>query len=203
MNNRILILFAHPRFERSVNNSILADQATGIPEVTLHDLYEEYPDFNIDIEYEKQLLTDHQIIIWQHPFYWYSSPPLLKQWIDLVLAFGWAYGPGGEALRDKIVFNSLTSGGQRTAYRKEGHNRYTVMELLAPFNQTAVLCRMTYLPPFAIHGTHRLSKDELNTMAQQYREILHRLVTGNFSVSEIKKYEYLNDWLADIYTKNN
>ena len=57
-------------------------------------MYEKYPDFNIDVDYEKKLLEKNQIIIWQHPFYWYSAPPLLKQWIDLVLEFGWAYGPG-------------------------------------------------------------------------------------------------------------
>ena len=95
MNNKVLIIFSHPRFERSINNSILVQSVPKLPDITFHDLYEKYPDFNIDIESEKNLLSDHNIIIWQHPFYWYSSPPLLKQWIDLVLEFGWAYGPGG------------------------------------------------------------------------------------------------------------
>ena len=83
---------------------LLVQQIPDIPEITFHDLYEKYPDFNIDIENEKKLLADHQIIIWHHPFYWYSAPPLLKQWIDLVLEFGWAYGPGGDALEGKILF---------------------------------------------------------------------------------------------------
>lgn len=198
MSNKILILFAHPRFERSVNNSILVKNIPDIPEITFHDLYEKYPDFDINIEYEKKLLADHQIIIWQHPFYWYSAPPLLKQWIDLVLGFGWAYGPGGEALQGKIVFNSITSGGQRSAYSREGHNRFTVQELLAPFEQTAVLCRMIYLPPFAVHGTHRISKEEISQRAQQFRNILERFVKGDFSVEEIKKFSYLNDWIASL-----
>ena len=198
MSNKILILFAHPRFERSLNNSILVDQIPDIPEITFHDLYEKYPDFHIDLEYEKKLLSDHQVIIWQHPFYWYSAPPLLKQWIDLVLEFGWAYGPGGSSLDGKIVFNSITSGGQRSAYSKGGHNRFTVQELLAPFDQTAVLCKMIYLPPFAIHGTHRISTEEKNLMAQRYRNILERFVKGDFSVEEIKKFPYLNDWIDSV-----
>jgi glutathione-regulated potassium-efflux system ancillary protein KefG len=198
MSNKILILFAHPRFERSAINSIIMNNIPGIPEITFHDLYEIYPDFNIDIEWEKKLLEDHQIIIWQHPFYWYSAPPLLKQWIDLVLGFGWAYGPGGDALRGKIIFNSITSGGQRSAYSKEGHNRFTVQELLAPFDQTAVLCKMVYLPPFAIHGTHRITKDEITLMAQYYRNILVKFVKGEFSVEEIKKFSYLNDWIVSV-----
>lgn len=198
MKNKILILFAHPRFERSLNNAILKSHIPEIPEITFHDLYERYPDFNIDIEYEKKLLEDHQVVIWQHPFYWYSSPPLLKQWIDLVLEFGWAYGPGGNALQNKLVFNSITSGGQRSAYSREGHNRYTLQELLAPFDQTAVLCKMTYLPPFAIHGTHRISKDEIIQSALQYQRILEKLVTGDFSVEAIRKFPYLNDWINSI-----
>jgi glutathione-regulated potassium-efflux system ancillary protein KefG len=195
MSHKVLILFAHPRFERSTNNAILVKTIPEIPEITFHDLYEKYPDFNINIEHEKRLLEAHQIIIWQHPFYWYSAPPLLKQWIDLVFEFGWAYGPGGIALQDKIVFNTITSGGQRSAYSSEGHNRFTVRNLLAPFDQTAFLCRMIYLPPFAMHGTHRISKEAMVQTAQQYRDLLIRLVNGDFSVEEINKFSYLNDWI--------
>jgi glutathione-regulated potassium-efflux system ancillary protein KefG len=196
MKNKILILFAHPRFERSLNNSTLLNNIPKIPEITLHDLYEKYPDFNINIEYEKELLSEHQIIIWQHPFYWYSSPPLLKQWIDLVLEFGWAYGPGGNALKGKIVFNSITTGGQKSAYNKEGHNRFTINELLTPFDQTAILCKMIYLPPFTLHGTHRITREEIMYTAQQYYAILARLISGNFAVEEIKTFSSLNDWIT-------
>ena len=198
MSNKILILFAHPRYEWSAVNSILVNNIPDIPEITFHDLYEKYPDFNIDIEHEKSLLTDHQIIIWQHPFYWYSAPPLLKQWIDLVLEFGWAYGPGGSALKDKIVFNSITSGGQLSAYARGGHNRFTINELLAPWQQTAFLCKMIYLPPFAIHGTHRIQHGELKIMADYYRDILIRFVKGDFSLKEINIFPYLNDWIASV-----
>lgn len=195
MTYKILIIFAHPRLERSVSNSTLINNIPDIPEITFHDLYEKYPDFNIDIEYEKKLLTDHQIVIWQHPFYWYSSPALLKQWIDLVLEFGWAYGYGGIALQNKIIFNSITSGGNRQAYSKEGHNRFTIRELLAPFEQTAILCKMIYLPPFVVHGTHRISKEELAYTSQHYRNMLSRLVNGNFSIDDIKRHPYMNDWI--------
>jgi glutathione-regulated potassium-efflux system ancillary protein KefG len=198
MNNKVLILFAHPRFERSAINSALVRETMDFPGITFHDLYERYPDFNINTEYEKKLLSEHQVIIWQHPFYWYSAPPLLKQWIDLVLSFGWAYGPGGVALQGKIIFNSLSSGGQRTAYSKEGHNRFTVRELLSPFEQTATLCKMVYLPPFTIHGTHQILKAEISRMAKLYRYMLERFVNSDFSVEEIKKFTYMNDWLEAV-----
>lgn len=201
MANKILILFAHPRFESSANNSLLIRQVPAIPEITFHDLYEMYPDFNIDIEAEKKLLAEHNIIIWHHPLYWYSAPPLLKQWIDLVLEFGWAYGPGGNALEGKTVFNCITVGGPRSAYSRGGYNRFTLMELLTPFNQTAYLCKMIWLPPFAMHGTHRSSEDEKLLTAGHYGSLLRLLAEGDFSSEEILKYEYLNDWLVNIKVK--
>ncbi|HEX5667818.1 MAG TPA: NAD(P)H-dependent oxidoreductase, partial [Chitinophagaceae bacterium] len=142
---RTLILFAHPRLEKSKINKLLVSRIRPSSNLSFIDLYETYPDFNIDIEKEKELLQQHDVIIWQHPFYWYSCPPLLKQWIDLVLEFGWAYGPGGNALNGKIIFNAITTGGAGEAYQHEGKNRFTVREYLHPFDQTALLCKMNYL----------------------------------------------------------
>jgi len=201
MANKILILFAHPRFERSANNYLLLKHIPSVDEITFHDLYQKYPDFNIDIACEKKLLADHQVIIWHHPFYWYSSPPLLKQWIDLVLEFGWAYGPGGNALQGKVILNCITVGGPRSAYSGDGYNRFTLMELLTPFNQTAYLCKMIWLPPFVMHGTHRISEEEKNHMAEEYGNLLDRLIKGEFSESDIRRYEYLNDWLSSVTAK--
>jgi glutathione-regulated potassium-efflux system ancillary protein KefG len=203
MKNRILILFAHPRLERSQNNIILVNNIPKIPEITFHDLYEKYSDFNIDLDYEKKLLSEHNIIVWQHPFYWYSSPPLLKQWIDIVLEFGWAYGPGGNALQGKMVFNAVTTGGQQNAYSHEGHNRFTIKELLAPFDQTANLCRMTWLPPFVVFGTHRIRKEDMHIMGENYRDLLLRLAAGEFSAEELQKGSSLNDWISESTYKTD
>ena len=195
MKNKVLILFAHPKFERSLNQLMLVKSIPSLPEITFHDLYEKYPDFDIDIDYEQKLLLENNIIIWQHPFYWYSAPPLLKQWIDLVLSFGWAYGPGGTSLQGKFIFNAITAGGIRTAYDKEGHNRFTVNHLLAPFDQTAYLCRMIYLPPFVLHGTHRIGEKERADEASLYTRILIKMVEGDFRSEEIAGYRYMNDWI--------
>jgi len=200
MRKKILILFAHPRFERSLNNSVLIQSISDVPEITIHDLYERYPDFNIDLEFEKNLLLEHDIIIWQHPFYWYSAPPLIKQWIDLVLEFGWAYGPGGKALEGKIVFNAITTGGIREAYCREGHNRFTLRELLAPFEQTAYLCKMIYLPPFAMYGTHRITAAEKEETAILYKNLMKRLITNDFSVEKMTGYSCLNEWIVNTQT---
>lgn len=177
-----------------VNRALLKD-IPQVPGVTLQDLYESYPDFNIDIEREKQLLVQHQIIIWQHPLYMYGAPALLKQWIDLVLEHGWAHGRGGDFLKDKIIFNALTSGGTREVYAPEGYNRFTIREFLVPFEQTATLCKMTYLPPFAVQGTHLLTEAQLAYHAAQYRSLLERLSREAFRIDTMRQFPFLNDWL--------
>jgi glutathione-regulated potassium-efflux system ancillary protein KefG len=191
---KILILFAHPRFEHSVINRTLAAAVTQLPNATFHDLYELYPDFDIDIQYEQGLLLKNDVIIWHHPFYWYSCPPLLKQWIDLVLEFNWAYGPHGNALKGKIIFNAITTGGTREAYQTGGRNRFTLNQLLAPFDQTAHLCKMIYLPPFSVQGTHRLEYAELKMITDKYAKLLEFFSDESNNPEELLKVELLNDF---------
>ena len=99
---RVLIVFAHPALEKSrVHRRLIAS----IPEddrLTFHDLYERYPAFDIRVEHEQRLLLEHDVIVLQHPLYWYSAPPLMKEWLDLVLEHGWAYGSKGNKLKDKL-----------------------------------------------------------------------------------------------------
>lgn len=193
---KILILFAHPRFEHSVANQFLIKVANENQSATFHDLYEQYPDFAIDVKKEQKLLLSHDVIIMQHPFYWYSCPPLLKQWIDLVLEFNWAYGPKGDALSGKIIFNVLTTGGTREAYQTDGRNRFPLRHLLSPFEQTAYLCKMKYLPPFAVQGTHRLIQPELEKYASDYSTLLNYMANSESLPEELETCEILNDFIT-------
>lgn len=194
--NTVLILFAHPRFEKSRANRALLSALHHANYITVHDLYERYPDFNIDTATERNLLLSHNIVVWHYPFYMFSAPPMIKQWIDLVLEHGWAHGEGGCNMANKIVFNTLTTGGTRNAYSRSGHNRYSLREFLLPFEQTAHLCNMTYLPPFAVQGTYRLTDFQLEEAALLYRQLLQCLAHQPFNIEEIRKYDLLNDWIA-------
>lgn len=176
MARRILIVFAHPILERSRVNRRLIDGVRDLDGVTVHDLYEVYPTFAVDPAREQALLIAHDVIVLHHPFYWYSAPALLKEWMDLVFALGWAYGPGGVALRGKLMLNAITTGGSAEAYRAEGKNRFTMRELLAPFDQSAHLCGMTYLAPFVVHGALRLGDaDDVEPHVRAYRALLTAL----------------------------
>ncbi|CAM4323752.1 NAD(P)H-dependent oxidoreductase [Zobellia roscoffensis] len=188
----ILVLFSHPKFEKSRANSILADKIKGKVGVTFHDLYERYPDFNVDVDAEKELMEAHDIIIFHHPFYWYSCPPLMKQWIDMVLEFGWAYGPAGNALLDKKWLNVITTGGSKAMYCENGTNCYAINDFLRPFQQTANLCGMRYLPPFAVMNTHKIEDKKLHAYAEQYDKLIDLLVEDAV-VAEVGNISFLND----------
>jgi glutathione-regulated potassium-efflux system ancillary protein KefG len=175
---KVLILFAHPRLSASHVQSVLADAVQGIPSVTFHDLYAAYPDFVIDVAHEQSLLTEHDLIVLQHPFYWYSAPAIIKEWLDLVLELGWAYGPGGDRLNRKFLMNAISTGGAEGAYRRAGRNRFEITELLSPFNQSAHLCGMAYLEPFAVFAGRWLTAEDLAIKASDYQGLIEGLSDG-------------------------
>jgi glutathione-regulated potassium-efflux system ancillary protein KefG len=195
---RVLILFAHPALEKSRIHRRLIREVPAQPGLTFHDLYEAYPAFDIDVPREQQLLLDHDLIVMQHPFFWYSTPPLLKQWEDLVLEHGWAYGSQGNALRGKRMLSLISAGGGAPAYQHQGYNRFTIRELLAPIEQTAYLCKMHYLPPYIVHGAHRMDAPDIELAAARYRRLLAWLCDERSDFEAAGRYELLNDALEHL-----
>lgn len=198
MHNKILILFAHPLYEKSSANKALVKHIPDSDNITFHDLYENYPEFNIDVKKEQQLLNLHDVVIWHHPMYWYSCPPLLKQWIDMVLEYGWAYGKYGLALQDKVIFQAITTGGNQENYCAEGRESHTILELLEPFKQTAKVCRMDYLPPFVVHGTHKMNEEMYQESGILYGKLLQYIENTELNVRQIHEFNYLNDWIKTM-----
>jgi glutathione-regulated potassium-efflux system ancillary protein KefG len=175
---QVLVIFAHPAFQRSRVNRALVTAARRTEGVTVHDLYETYPDFLIDVRDEQILLENHQSVVFQHPFFWYSSPALVKEWLDLVLQYRWAYGDGGTALRGKIMAQAISAGGPEDAYRRDGYNHFSVRELLAPFEQTARLCGMGYAEAFTVHASNHLDDPSLADVSRRYSAWLEALRDG-------------------------
>lgn len=196
-NKKLLILFFHPRFEDSRVNARLVESVKQLRDITFQDMYELYPDFNINVEFEQAQLLAHDIIIWHHPFYWYNCPPLMKQWLDLVLEYGWAYGTNGNKLSGKWAMNVISSGGNFNVYQKEGRNRFTHRELLNSFDQTAHLCQMEYLPPFIVPGANKLSASEIEDYMIRYAQIVHFLMNEQIDIEKLKLVENFNQLKAD------
>ncbi len=194
--NKILLQLYHPLFHKSKVNRELIKAIQDLEGVTIRIMYDLYPDFNIDIKEEQRLLLEHDFIVWQHPFYWYSSPSLLKEWIDVVLEHGFAYGREGKALEGKKLMTAITSGGRRDVYKEGGMRKYSIRQLLAPFEQTVTLCNIQYLPPFVVHGTHLLDIKGILVAAQEYRRVIIALRDGKLTAGELSTFEYTNDFFA-------
>ena len=188
----VLVLFAHPAVRRSRVNRRLVEAIRDLDGVTVNDLYEEYPDLDIDVAREQELLLRHDVVVFQHPFFWYSTPAILKEWQDLVLEHGWAYGHEGHALEGKVMFNAVSTGGPEKAYSKGGPNRFAIRELLAPIEQTARLCGMKYLAPFVVYGTHGLTERDIEGHAGDYRRLLKGLCDGRVAARQTAGLERLN-----------
>jgi glutathione-regulated potassium-efflux system ancillary protein KefF len=170
----ILVLVAHPELEQSRANRRLMDgartlqSASPVGRIEVRDLYALYPDYLIDIAAEQAALAAARLVVWQQPIHWYGMPPLLKLWVDDVLAFGWAYGPGGTALRGKDLWLVASTGGPEDSYRPDSYNRYFFDAFLPPYEQTAALCGMRFMPPLLLHGAHKAREAEIAAHAETY-----------------------------------
>lgn len=178
---RILINVFHPSLSNSRGNRLIVGELKGVQGACLRDVYGEYPDWKIDVSREQALLLSHDLIVFQHPFYWYNCPPLMKLWLDEVFLQRFAYPPGvGDKLRGKTWLSSITTGGSVEAYRSGGFNNWTISELLRPFQQTAFLAGMTWLPPFVMHsvlppgitGFHNVGDEEIIEHGRRVRAFL-------------------------------
>jgi glutathione-regulated potassium-efflux system ancillary protein KefF len=168
----IYVLAAHPNWRESRVNRRLYERARGTEGVTVRDLYGTYPDYDIDVAAEQARAQAAQLIVLLHPVQWYSMPALMKLWLDEVLRYGWAYGPGGTALQGKDVWLVASTGGPEESYHPQGYNRYFFDAFLPPYEQTAALCGMRFLPPLLLHGAHRVTPEEVQAHADVFAQRL-------------------------------
>ena len=164
---KTLVLVFHPHLEKSQVNRKLMDAANETGDVTVVDEYAAYPDFRINVEHEQRLIETHDRIVLQFPFYWYSSPALLKQWEDDVIKAGWAYG-GGRALEGKEFMLSVSTGSPADSYTREGSHVRTMNGLLSPFETTFRHTHATYLKPFLIQGVATSTEEQIDEAVSKY-----------------------------------
>lgn len=179
MNKRVLVILAHPMLENSRINRALFAAARQCDCVRVHDLYAAYPEQMIDVAHEQALVNEHDVLVFQHPLYWYSCPALLKNWLDTVLRYGWAYGETTH-LAGKVWVQAVSAAGSEVVYQRRGYNHFSMAELLRPFEQTARLCNMQYLQPFLTQATDTLSDAVLQEHAAGYAAWLNRLAAGDW-----------------------
>lgn len=148
----ILLLYCHPSPHKSRYNRTLLDVARALPFVSVHDLYELYPNLMIDEQSEQDALRAADVLVMQFPLYWFSTPSLLKEWQDCVLTNGFAYGDGGTALKGKKFMAAVSTGAEEIAYADGESHGAALSQYLAPLEMTARFCGMEVLPAFVSHN---------------------------------------------------
>ncbi|MEO1154188.1 MAG: NAD(P)H-dependent oxidoreductase [Pseudomonadota bacterium] len=157
---RLIVYYAHPAQHLSTVNIAMKRAADAVDGITLVDLYADYPRFDINVDREQARLSDHDVILFQFPMFWYSTPSLVKEWQDLVLEHGFAYGQGGEALAGKTLMLAVTAAGPADAYSAEGYQHYPIRTFLTPLERTAGLCKMRFPAPYVLFGALRAAADQ-------------------------------------------
>jgi glutathione-regulated potassium-efflux system ancillary protein KefG len=170
---KTLVVIAHPSIEQSKLNAHLKKTILNQPDITMNELYNEYPDESIDVKREQRLLEDHDRIIFQFPNYWYSYPPLLKKWFDQVLERGWAY-KGGYALRGKEFGLAISSAFTPEDYRFDGLHRHTIEQIMAPFYATCNFIGTKSLPIFKTFADLMETEEDLHQQSQKYLDYLRK-----------------------------
>ncbi len=165
----IVVVYAHPYPRHSRACAALRGAIEDLAGIEVRSLYDRYPDFDVDAEAERSALERARLVVWMHPLYWYTSPALLKLWLEQVLVKGWAYGEGGGALAGKDCLWVTTTGGDATAFTREGKHAHEFDAFVPVMEQTARFCGMNWLEPFVVHGAHLVSDDELRDSASELR----------------------------------
>ncbi len=168
----VLVIAAHPNLRESRVNRRMFDAARSTAGVRVRDLYAKYPDYDIDVAAEQSAVVSARLIVLLHPLQWYSMPALLKLWVDEVLTYGWAYGSGGTALQGKDLWLVTTTGGPESSYHPRSYNRYFFDAFIPPYEQTAALCGMRFLPPLVLHGARRAGLEEVEAHVSVFAERL-------------------------------
>ena len=168
----IYVIAAHPDWRESHVNRPMMQAAATLPRVAVQDLYSSYPDYAINVAAEQAAIARAQLVVLLHPIQWYAMPALQKLWLDEVLTYGWAYGDGANALQGKDLWLVASTGGDEASYHPQGYNRYFFDAFLPPYEQTAALCGMRFLPPLILHGATSASRPTVDGHVDTFRQLL-------------------------------
>lgn len=142
-----------------------------------------------EIQQEQEKLLWADTVVLQFPLWWFSTPAILKGWIDRVFVKGFAYGVSrdddrrrtaryGEGLlsgkRAQVV---ATIGGPASSYSPRGINGDLELVLFPLLHGTLFYTGMTVLPPLAVYGTNRVDESAYAEAERRLRERIQNLAT--------------------------
>lgn len=165
-DNKILIILAHPHMENSHANKAMTEAVKEIKGVEIVNIYKE--PFKTD--YFRPKVKATSTIVLEFPFWWVSAPSRLKDWFDEIYS---QFNQEG-ILKGKTLTVALSAGGSEKDYSHEGRNKYTIEELLRPYELSAIVAGMNWHAPFALYSAY--DGDSIARGASQYKQWIEDLL---------------------------
>lgn len=172
---KTLMILAHPKIEESIGNKIISELTNQNDNVEVRHLNALYPDFKIDVKAAQAALLRSDVIIFQYPLYWYSTPAILKEWIDQVFEYGFAFGQDYK-LADKKVIVSVTVGSDKKDYPQE-----VIDKILFPFKGLSAYCKMNYVGEILSNNINNYTPEateKAKEIAKEHAEKLMDLINS-------------------------
>ena len=166
---KVIILLAHPNIQDSQANKALIENIKEYPYVGIINLY----DNPYDVEMQINMISNSKAVIFQFPLYWASAPSELKKWIDDV------FTPISKTniVKDKPLQIITTTASEYEAYRSGGRNKFTLDELLRPYEMLANHSGMKWSTPMAVYGINTPSVAiNIEKGKKEYRNIIEQLI---------------------------
>lgn len=167
---KTLVIISHPDMPNSRINKVWIEKAAAYSnEITIHDLYSEYPDFNINVKREQELVED-QIILFSNSLYIG----------DEVITYGWAYGSKGKRIfYNRKVGLAISAGVKKEEFTNMGKNKHTLSQMLTPFKSLCAYIHAEYLPEFVLYGANSdMKSEEIQKSANEYLQYIKKYYLG-------------------------
>lgn len=172
---KVLIVVGHPSPENSSSQQFFRESLSKFANVDFLFLSHEKKGLNY--------LKNYDRIIFQFPIYWYQAPAILKSWIDDTLVGNLDF------LKNKELGIVVTLGVKEKYFQAGARERFTVSEMLRPFEMLANSLDMVYLSPYPIHQFDFLTEVQKKQLLVSYQYYITK--------TEQDSFENYGKWLVD------
>ncbi|MDU1920110.1 NAD(P)H-dependent oxidoreductase [Enterobacter sp.] len=167
---KTLVIVSHPNFEQSLITKALQNTALAMPGVTVRNLESLYGNNSaaIDVAAEQAACMDVDRIVFLYPTHWFNLTPMLKAYLNVAWTYGWAFGPGGEALKGKELLVVTSAGASEFTYSDNGLINCTMADVLSPLKASALYIGMKFAVPLAFYGVMNATENDIASFQKRF-----------------------------------
>lgn len=179
---KVTVILVHPNLPESKANKELVNSVNETDYISVFNLYEEQ-NARMGVDEWTEIIFESSVLVFQFPLYWMSAPYKLKKWLDEVF-ISLSRTP---VVMGKSLLVVTTTGSGCDTYRSGGKNRFTIDEILRPYQAIAIHSGMVWETPVVIFGAG--AEDSGRAIAEgaiQYKQKLEELAINYRSRTNIE-----------------